>query len=151
MDKEHFLQVKAFDTYNQFRNEYKQYCKSSKTRYITAKSEKYYKESDPMRPYKMKYFKCAKHRSKNCKASFRLSLKGAGPHKNKYIITRFQPEHNHEPVFNTIESSPANADNIFKSLKPNSLIGPAFSEQTLQQLYILLKIAFIIFASENFA
>ena len=86
-----------YDSFRDFKHELRQFCKRSHTNFITAKSEKNNTQNgDSSHPYKMKFFKCVKHGSDNCDASIRLCLKSAGPHKNKYMITRLRLKHTHD-------------------------------------------------------
>ena len=151
MDQQQFFASgKTFNSYKEFRNEYRQYCKIAKIRYITAKSERYNKASDPNCPYKMKFFKCAKHKSNECNASFRLLLKVAGSFKNKYMITRFQTEHTHTtaltPVCNHQTLQPASLAcsllPVQEEEAPSSVL--SLQQHQYQQIRYKYKIRFIV-------
>ena len=88
---------KTFDSFKQFRKELRLHTKHTHHRYVTAKSQLNADKSNfSTRPYKMKYYKCEKHVSTQCNASLRVCLKGTGPNKNKYMITRLNLNHNHQ-------------------------------------------------------
>ena len=90
-----------FDSYKEFKKGLKSFSKHTRSHYMTYKSvrNKDSSRSNHEHPYKLKVLVCEHHTEKKskCTASIRLILKGAGTHINKYMITRMDCTHNHEP------------------------------------------------------
>ena len=88
---------KSFQSFRDFRKELRLYSKYTHQRFVTAKSQlNKDAQTKPKLPYKMKYYKCEKYASKQCKAYIRICMKGAGPNKDTYVITRLNLDHNHQ-------------------------------------------------------
>ena len=132
MNRNTIFEGKTFESIQEFTDAFKLYCRDSNTNFITSKSEKFGNENaqGTSRPYKMKYFTCAQHR--DCTASLRLCLKRAGQQKNKYMITRFRPEHalkrTHKKVIEQCQSKNNSSDSTPKQNETN---GEACSSQIL--------------------
>ncbi len=97
---------KSFSCFKDFRKELKLFSKLTRQKFVTAKSQLNKNKSieSSSHPYKMKLYKCEKHKSEKCLAAFRLCLKSVGQNKNKYVITRSNLDHSHN-LRSTLNSS----------------------------------------------